>query len=143
MTFENSLTLRFPSNIRNIDFILSSVIYFAKQIDFSEGEESDIRTSTREAINNAISHGYPNRVGMIGLRCTILHDYILEIAIRDYGVGISDIEQARRPKFTTGGPTCRGMGFTLMESFMSNVEVSSSPGRGTTIYMRKVASSDY
>ena len=62
---------------------------------------------------------------------------MLDIVIKDKGVGIPDVEQARRPSFTTGGEERSGMGFTIMESFMTNFEVSSASGKGTTVHMRR------
>ena len=62
---------------------------------------------------------------------------MLDIVVKDKGVGISDVEQARRPSFTTGGADRSGMGFTIMESFMTNLEISSAPGKGTTVHMRR------
>ncbi len=56
---------------------------------------------------------------------------------RDWGVGIADIEQARTPLFTTGSQERSGMGFTIMESFMDTVKVRSTPGKGTTVTMRR------
>ena len=66
-----------------------------------------------------------------------MKDNVLDIVIKDKGVGISDVEQARRPAFTTGGAERSGMGFTIMESFMTNLEISSQAGKGTTVHMRR------
>ena len=74
---------------------------------------------------------------MITLRCRILKDNILDIVIKDRGVGIADLEQANRPTFTTGGAERSGMGFTIMESFMTSFEVTSVPGKGTSVHMRR------
>ena len=71
------------------------------------------------------------------LRCRILKDNTLDIVVKDKGVGISDIEQAKRPMFTTGGSDRSGMGFTIMESFMTSFELISEPGKGTTVHMRR------
>ena len=62
---------------------------------------------------------------------------MLDIVIKDRGVGIADIDQARRPAFTTGGSERSGMGFTIMESFMNDLEISSRAGKGTTVHMRR------
>ena len=65
---------------------------------------------------------------------------MLEITVKDWGVGISDVEQARTPLFTTGNEERSGMGFTIMESFMDTVKVRSTPGKGTTVTMaRRIA----
>jgi stage II sporulation protein AB (anti-sigma F factor) len=74
---------------------------------------------------------------MIYLRCRILKDNVLDIVIKDRGVGIQDIEQARRPMFTTGGSDRSGMGFTIMESFMTQLQITSQLGKGTTVHMRR------
>ena len=74
---------------------------------------------------------------LIILRCRILKDNVLDIVVKDRGVGIPDVEQARRPAFTTGGGERSGMGFTTMQSFMTSFEVTSIPGKGTTIHMRR------
>ena len=71
------------------------------------------------------------------MRCRILKDNVLDIVIKDKGVGIADIEAARRPAFTTGGTERSGMGFTIMESFMTSLQVASIPGKGTTVHMRR------
>ena len=74
---------------------------------------------------------------MITLRCRILKDQILDIVVKDRGIGIRDIEEARRPMFTTGGMDRSGMGFTIMESFMTDLDITSIPGKGTTVHMRR------
>jgi len=66
-----------------------------------------------------------------------LKDNVLDIVVKDKGVGIADVEQARRPMFTTGGTDRSGMGFTIMESFMTSFELTSEPGKGTTVHMRR------
>ena len=54
------------------------------------------------------------------------------------GKGIENIELARQPLYTSKPEMERsGMGFTVMESFMNKVEVTSEPGRGTTVIMYK------
>ena len=62
---------------------------------------------------------------------------MLEITIRDWGRGIENVEQARRPMYTTGGSERSGMGFTIMESFMTSLQVTSRPGKGTTVHMKR------
>ena len=100
-------------------------------------ELGDIRTAVSEAVTNCIVHAYPQDYGLITLRCRILKDNTLDIVVKDQGVGIADVEQARRPMFTTGGSDRSGMGFTIMESFMTTFEIKSAPGKGTTVHMRR------
>ena len=137
MKFENYMILDFPSRSSNEAFARSAVACFASQMDPTLEELGDIRTAVSEAVTNSIVHAYPNELGLITLRCRILKDNILDIVIKDKGVGIPDLENARRHMFTTGGPDRSGMGFTIMESFMTTFEVQSTPGKGTTVHMRR------
>ena len=137
MKFDNYMILEFPSKSCNEAFARSAVSCFAAQMDPTIEELGDIRTSVSEAVTNAIVHAYPKGLGMITLRCRILKDNVLDIVIKDKGVGIPDIEKARQPLFTTGGSDRSGMGFTIMESFMSDLQIASAPGKGTTVHMRR------
>lgn len=137
MKFENYMILEFPSRSVNEGFARSAVACFAAQLDPTLEELGDIRTAVSEAVTNCIVHAYPDGFGMITLRCRILKDNMLDIVIKDKGIGIADLEQARRPTFTTGGAERSGMGFTIMESFMTSFEVTSIPGKGTSVHMRR------
>lgn len=137
MKFQNYMILEFPSRSANEAFARSAVACFAAQMDPTLEELGDIRTAVSEAVTNCIVHAYPDGLGTIMLRCRILKDNTLDIVIKDKGVGIPDVEQARRPAYTTGGSERSGMGFTIMESFMTDLEISSAPGKGTSVHMRR------
>ena len=137
MKFQNYMILEFPSRSANEAFARSAVACFAAQMDPTLEELGDIRTAVSEAVTNCIVHAYPEGLGTIMLRCRILKDNTLYIVIKDKGVGIPDVEQARRPAYTTGGSERSGMGFTIMESFMTDLEISSAPGKGTSVHMRR------
>ena len=137
MKFNNYMILEFPSKSCNEAFARSAVACFAAQMDPTLEELGDIRTAVSEAVTNCIVHAYPNDLGLIMLRCRILKDNTLDIVIKDRGIGIENVEQALRPTFTTGGSARSGMGFTIMESFMTSFEVTSAAGKGTTVHMRR------
>ena len=137
MKFENYMILEFPSRSSNEAFARSAVACFSAQMDPTLEELGDIRTAVSEAVTNCIVHAYPERLGNITLRCRILKDNVLDIVVKDKGVGIPDVESARRPAYTTGGSERSGMGFTIMESFMTSFTVTSVPGKGTSIHMRR------
>ena len=137
MKFENYMMLEFPSRSCNESFARSAVACFASQMDPTMEELGDIRTAVSEAVTNCIVHAYPDGIGTVIIRCRILKDQILDIVIKDKGVGIADLEQARKPMYTTGGNDRSGMGITIMESFMTSFEITSFPGKGTTVHMRR------
>ena len=139
MKFDNYMILEFPSKSSNEAFARSAVACFAAQLDPTMEELGDIRTAVSEAVTNAIVHAYPDSFGTISLRCRILKDNVLDIVVKDKGIGIPDLDQARRPMFTTAPSDERcGMGFLVMESFMDQVTVKSRPDRGTRVLMRKI-----
>ena len=137
MKFDNYMILDFPSKSSNEAFARSAVACFAAQLDPTLEEMGDIRTAVSEAVTNCIVHAYPDQIGTVIVKARILPDRVLEITVKDRGCGIADIEQARKPMFTTGGEDRSGMGFTIMESFMTNLDISSRPGKGTTVHMRR------
>ena len=137
MRIENQVTLEFPSRSANEGFARTAAACFAAQLDPTLEEVNDIKTAVSEAVTNAIVHAYPDTLGKIVLKLRIREDHSLEIIVKDWGVGIADVEQARTPLFTTGGEERSGMGFTIMESFMDGLKVRSQPGKGTTVTMRK------
>ena len=137
MKFDNYMILDFPSKSSNEAFARSAVACFAAQMDPTMEELGDIRTAVSEAVTNCIVHAYPEKIGNITLRCRILKDNVLDILVKDKGIGIPDLDQARRPTFTTGGNDRSGMGFTIMESFMTELDIRSRPGKGTIVHMRR------
>ena len=133
----NHIRLSFPSRSANEGFARIAVASFAAQLDPTVEEVSELKTAVSEAVTNAIVHAYPDCLGKITMRLRHLEGSALEIQIKDSGVGIPDIEQARTPLFTTGSEERSGMGFTIMESFMDSIKVRSAPGKGTTVTMLK------
>ena len=133
----NTATIEFLSRSANEGFARTAAACFAAQLDPTLDELADIKTAVSEAVTNAIVHAYPDRLGRITLRLRLLEGGVLEVQVKDAGVGIPDIEQARTPLFTTGSEDRSGMGFTIMESFMDTLKVRSAVGRGTTVTMRK------
>ena len=137
MKSDNYITLEFLSRSANEGFARGAVACFAAQLDPTQEELVDIKTSDSEALTNAIEHAYPDRLGKIVIKARILEGGILEVSVRDWGQGIPDVEKARQPLYTTGGEERSGMGFTIMESFMDQLTVRSQDGKGTRITMRR------
>ena len=137
MTELNSIKMEFPSKSSNEGFARTAIACFVAQMDPTLEELGDIKTAVSEAVTNCIVHAYPEVLGKICVKARIFEDNSVEISVRDWGCGISDVEQARTPMFTTGGDDRSGMGFTIMDNFMDKLRVRSSQGKGTTVTMRK------
>ena len=135
--YDNEMKLEFLSKSSNEAFARITVAAFASQLDPTIEELADIKTAVSEAVTNCIIHGYKDTEGLIKIRARLIKNTI-EIEISDTGKGIEDVELARKPLYTTKGNLERsGMGFTIMESFMDDVEIDSVFGLGTKVIMRK------
>ena len=137
MCSSDLMTLAFDSISENEEFARVTVAAFASQLNPTLEEVADIRTAVSEAVTNAIIHGYPEGIHTIVLRVR-MENQQLEVWVIDEGVGIADISRAMEPLYTSRPDLERsGMGFMFMEAFMDEVKVESSPGMGTTVYMKK------
>lgn len=133
----NEMRLEFPSKSQNESFARVTVAAFAAQLDPTLEEIADIKTAVSEAVTNAIIHGYENTTGIVTIIAKLYEEKI-EIEVIDNGKGIEDIEKARQPLYTSKPELERsGMGFTVMETFMDEVEVTSAPGQGTRVKLIK------
>lgn len=146
---DNYMKLEISAISENENFARSSVAAFALTLNPSLNELSDIKTAVSEAVTNCIVHAY-NKKGKdkrIVIECEAKSDPslmtegvfgVLHIKITDFGCGIENIEKAITPFYTTLENDERsGMGFTIMQTFMSNFSVKSEVGRGTEIFMTK------
>lgn len=135
---KNEMKLEFLSKSSNEAFARIAVAAFVSQLDPTIEEIADIKTVVSEAVTNAIIHAYPNRDdGIVKIKASIKNDEI-EIEISDTGAGIENVEEAKKPLFTTKCNLERsGMGFAIMESFMDELKVESILGLGTKITMTK------
>ena len=133
----NEAKLEFWSRSANEGFARTTAACFAAQLDPTLDEINDINTAVSEAVTNCIVHAYPEELGMVKLRLRLYEDNTIEIMVKDKGVGIPDVAQAREPLYTTGNEERSGMGFTIMESFTDEMKVRSEPGKGTTVVLRK------
>ncbi len=137
MKKKNEITLIFDSSSENEGLARMVVAAFLTRLDPTVEEMADVKTAVSEAVTNAVIHGYEGREGTITIHSRI-EGNVLEIEVRDQGVGIPDIQKAMEPLYTTKPELERsGMGFAFMEAFMDELEVQSEKGTGTTVRMKK------
>ena len=134
----NKMKLEFSSKSDNESFARIVASAFVMELDPTLEELSEIKTAISEAVTNAVIHGYNGNENGIVILEGKLHNNSVTFAVTDNGKGISDIQKAREPMYT-GKPSEErsGMGFTIMESFMDNIEVKSEVGIGTSVIMTK------
>ena len=135
---DNYMKLTIPAKSSNEQFARCTVAAFSSILNPDLETINDIKTAVSEAVTNSIVHGYEDKGGKIVLEAGIKKN-ILDIKITDEGVGIKDIDMALQPFFTTkSDEEHSGMGFTLMDSFMSSLEVKKNSPSGLVVRMQKV-----
>ena len=138
MAISNEIRVDFPSLGENEGFARLVISAFLLPLDPTVEELADVKTAVSEAVTNAIVHGYEGTRGMVILRAALEDGGEMYVEVEDAGKGIPDIAQAMEPFYTSHPEQERsGMGFAVMQTFMDDVEVTSAPGQGTCVRMRK------
>lgn len=134
----NQMVVEFDSVSKNEGFARVVVAAFVTRLNPTLEEIADIKTAVSEAVTNSVIHGYENKDGKIQIETHIVDDTVT-IVVKDYGIGIENIEKAMEPMYTSKPELERsGMGFAFMEAFMDELFVESELGKGTIVTMRKV-----
>jgi len=138
MKILNEFKMSFKSDSRNESLARVAVTAFLSQLDPPVSELTEIKTAVSEAVTNSIVHGYRYEEGKVELSVRVSDNSIVYIKVKDSGCGISDIEKAMEPLYTSAPEEERaGLGFAVMESFMDKIKVTSRAGRGTTVTMQR------
>ena len=130
----NEMEIRFSSQSINEAFVRVAISAFISQLDPTVEALYDIKM----AVSEAVIHGYEShKDGIVTAKCRY-EDQTVFIEISDQGKGISNIEEAMTPLYTTSIEEERaGLGFTVMQEMMDEVEVCSHPSEGTVVKMKK------
>ncbi|MGL4344375.1 MAG: anti-sigma F factor [Cellulosilyticaceae bacterium] len=138
MADQNKMEITFQSISDNEAFARVAVAAFLSQLDPTVDELYDVKMAISEAVTNSIIHGYGHRADCeVRVKCSY-DGRVACIEIIDEGGGIVDVEEAMKALFTTSEEDERaGLGFTVMQSTMNEVEVLSAPGKGTTVKLLK------
>lgn len=133
----SKVRVTFMATEANIKFASDTVNAYLRRIDAVSVGISDVGVAVQEVVTNCVRHAYPdNAAGEVTMSLSIENGRTAVITVRDKGVGIPDVSKARMPLYTTSLDSS-GMGFTIMESFMDFVKVTSKVDVGTTVTMRK------
>ncbi len=136
---KDMVKFEFPARSCYESFARMAVSAFVARFDPTIEELAEIKTAISEAVTNVVIHGYKKGSLNEKVYITCEHDgENLNIVVEDKGMGIEDISRAMQPLYTTNPDGERsGMGFTIMETFMDNVQVISEKDKGTTVMMKK------
>ncbi len=104
----------------------------AENAGFGIVDQCRITTAISELARNAVVHGGG---GMVTIK-TIQNDKTgIEIICRDEGPGIVNLELALQGGYSTVGGL--GIGLSGARRLMDEFKIISSPGKGTTVIIRK------
>jgi stage II sporulation protein AB (anti-sigma F factor) len=138
---ENKIVIEIDSRIDNVSVVRVAIATFISNLNIMLDDLMDIKTAVSEAVTNSIEHGYSNSEGKVIIEC-LIQSYEVDkvtITIKDFGIGIEDIELATTPTYTSKPELEHaGLGFTIMESFMDTIQIDSSINNGTIITLTKI-----
>ena len=135
---DNKIRIEFQSKSQNEGFARVAIASFISQLDPTIEEITDVKTAVSEAVTNAIIHGYEGKEEEIVAIEAEISGREVTISIIDKGIGIKNIEEAKEPLYTSRPDLERsGMGFTVMETFMDELQVESQMGNGTRVVIKK------
>ena len=134
---KNYMKLEFSALSENEPFARNAVAAFCLGLNPTLDELSDVKTAVSEAVTNCIVHAYRGGEGSVCIECET-EGCAVHITVSDRGRGIEDVGKALEPFFTTAeGDERSGMGFTIMQTFMTDFGVESEAGSGTRVRMSK------
>ena len=135
---KNEMQIQFTSQSINEGFARVAIGTFVSQLDPTVEELYDIKTAISEAVTNSIIHAYEEQNDKnISIKCSYAGKMVT-IEVIDEGKGIEDVDSAMTALYTTSKEEERaGLGFTVMQSMMDELEVFSQPGKGTKVIMKR------
>ncbi len=134
----NEFELKFKAVLANELLARNAVMSFLSPLNPSYETLCEFKTIISEGVSNAIIHGYKFDNSKDVYLKVIVYENDVEISIRDFGVGIDDVNEARMPHYTSRPDLERaGMGLTIIESLSDSLHISSIPGTGVKLIIRK------
>ena len=134
----NCFELKFKATLSNELLARNAVTSFLSPYNLGIDEISEFKTIVSEAVSNAIIHGYKfDATKFVYLKTSIFEDEV-EIVVKDYGVGIENVKEARVPHYTSRPDLERaGMGLTIIDSLSDSFNITSIPGVGVKLIIKK------
>jgi serine/threonine-protein kinase RsbT len=105
----------------------------ANEIGFSSGDATLIATAISELARNIVAYASKGRITLKVVNG--LNRQGISVTASDDGPGIHDVGQALRDGFSTSGSL--GLGLPGVRRLMDEFEITSQPGRGTTVVVKK------
>lgn len=127
---DDCLPIRSPEDVV---LVRQAVRAWAVELRFGLVDQTKIVTAASELARNAVDYAGGGTVTLEALSDGRRRG--LRLTFADKGPGISDVEQALRDGFTTGGGL--GLGLGGARRLSSEFEIVSRPGEGTRVTMTR------
>jgi serine/threonine-protein kinase RsbT len=117
----------------NAGNVASAVKKVLRQLNIDHRISKRVVIALYEAEVNVVAHAYS------GIAEVLISEDRIEISVTDAGPGIEDIGKAMQEGFSTASPHVRemgfgaGMGLSNMKKNSDYMDISSVPGKGTTV----------
>jgi serine/threonine-protein kinase RsbT len=105
----------------------------AIELGFSPGDATLVATAISELARNIVSYAGTGEIALAPAQNSGRQG--IQVKASDHGPGIRDIQQALRDGFSTSGSL--GLGLPGVRRLMDEFQISSQPGKGTTVMVRK------
>jgi serine/threonine-protein kinase RsbT len=113
----------------DVVLVRQAVRAHAVQAGFSLVDQTKLVTAASELARNALEYG-----GGGSMRLELINDgarRAVRLTFQDNGPGISDIQQALKDGFSTGGGL--GLGLSGAKRLSNEFDIASAPGQGTRV----------
>ncbi|HKS82645.1 MAG TPA: anti-sigma regulatory factor [Candidatus Acidoferrales bacterium] len=105
----------------------------AAEIGFSAVDATLIATAISELARNIVAYARSGEIELRSIQDTSRRGIL--VVASDQGPGIPDLRQALRDGFSTSGSL--GLGLPGVRRLMDEFEITSAPGQGTRVAVRK------
>ncbi|HXM94464.1 MAG TPA: anti-sigma regulatory factor [Candidatus Dormibacteraeota bacterium] len=105
----------------------------AGELGFSTTDSTLIATAISELARNIVSYARKGEITLKTIHGSSRHGIL--VVASDDGPGIPDVLQAMRDGFSTSGSL--GLGLPGVRRLMDEFQITSQPGRGTTVTVKK------
>lgn len=109
----------------------------AEKLGFASTDVTLIATAVSEVARNIVEHAGHGTIELAIAGSSDADDAALVVVARDEGPGIVDLDAAMRDGYSTTGAL--GLGLPGARRLMDSFSIESTPGRGTTVVMKRRA----
>jgi serine/threonine-protein kinase RsbW len=129
------IELKLPAKSKYVSIARMTVSGIATKMGFKSEAIEDIKVAISEACNNAVQYAYTDKKNNFFNISFLIELTALTITVSDTGIGFNPDSPPQRA--ITDNDIHLGMGLKFIQQLMDKVKITSLPGQGTIVQMRK------